>query len=613
MRTRHHRGERGQTLIMSTVGIVLIFGMLGLVIDAGWGFFVNKAAQAAADAAALAAARKAYAVIGQQGTYACGTSLDCQATAVSCASLSNDSNLYNGCQYAQQNFNIGPSARRNLMMSSGTNSPFTTATGDITVKYWVTATAAQQIPQLFSAVFGNMKMTSSARATAAIVTQVVDGSLILLNRRRDRTVFGNTDYYGVNLLVQANDNQGHYALQTSGAIRMSSTCNGTTLGNGDCQAGNKPAYAGWNQGGGTVYAPTTSIAGSGWYDLQGSSRWIQTPADGAPAMDDPMSGKGQPPIPTVALSIPVPGGQINDTICPGGVCVPGQYYAVASNCTLNCAATGDPLTVTGDVHFAVCSACDATLNFGGFIFFGGLSARDGGANVTFDPGVYVFAGARPSNNSPGILLDTSTNMNLADYTTTTSANTADAGEIFVFTGADSGGTFRYPGLSSQVPSAVSASGSLFQMGTVNLQSGNNDTVINLHGLNAQHTLIRGTSLETFAPALFWQDQSNSSVKYDASGRVDHNSCGSGYTLDNPCTNTLANNASPELDIQASPNIHLYGVIYQPRGAWTTLVGGGGYSGPLQLITGAVNVQGNANIDLLGLSSPITKTAAALIE
>jgi len=598
---------------MSTFGIVLIFGMLGLVMDVGWGFFVHKTAQASADAAALAAVRKAYSTLGQQGSYTCGSNLDCQATAVTCSSLSNNSNLYNGCQYAQQNFTVGSSSRRNLMMSSGTNSPFVTASGNVEVKYWVTATAAQQLPQLFSAVLGNMTMTSSARATAGIVTQIVDGSLILLNRRHDRTVFGNTDYYGVNLLVQANDNQGHYALQTSGSIRMSSTCNGTSLGNGDCQAGNRPAYAGVNQGGGTVHSPSTTIAGSGWYQVQGSSQWTQTPSNGAPALNDPMSGKGQPPIPSIGLSVPVPGGTIDDTICPGGLCLPGKYYAVPAGCQLNCAATGDPLTVNGNVHFLACSGCAADSNFGGYIFFGGLTARSGGANVTFDPGVYVFAGAKPSNNSPGALLDTSTNMNLTDYTTSTSANTADAGEVFVFTGADSGGTFRYPGLSSQVPSAVSANGSLFQMGTVNLQSGNNSTTINLHGLNPNHALIRNTPLETFAPTLFWQDQNNTSVKYDSNGRVDFSSCGSGYTLNNPCTNSLANNASPELDIQASPNIHLYGVLYQPRGAWTTLVGGGGYSGPLQLITGAVNVQGNANISLLGLSSPITATVAALIE
>jgi Flp pilus assembly protein TadG len=257
MTQNNKKRERGQAIIMVTLSMILLFGMLGLVVDLGWGFFVKGSAQSAADAAALAAARKAYGALGQQGNYTCGTDLDCQATAASCSSITNSSNLYSGCQYAQQNFNTRPSSQRNLMMRSGTNSPFATATGNVAVKYWVTATVAGQIPQLFSAVLGQTTLTSSARATAAVVTQVVDGSLILLNRRRDRAVFGNTNYYGVGLMVQANDNGSNYALQTTGNIRIASTCSGTSLGNGDCQAGNKPSYAGMNQGGGTVYAPST--------------------------------------------------------------------------------------------------------------------------------------------------------------------------------------------------------------------------------------------------------------------------------------------------------------------------------------------------------------------
>src|SRR4051794_6150116 len=201
MNAINKKQERGQALLMVTLSMVLICGMLGLVVDLGWGFFVKRSAQSAADAAALAGARKAYSVIGQRGNYSCGTDLDCQATAASCSSITNSSNLYSGCQYARQNFNIRPAAQQNLRMTSGTSSPFVTNTGNVVTKYWVTATVAGQIPQLFSAVLGNTTLTSSARATAAVVTKVVDGALILLNRRRDRTVFGNTNYYGVNLLV----------------------------------------------------------------------------------------------------------------------------------------------------------------------------------------------------------------------------------------------------------------------------------------------------------------------------------------------------------------------------------------------------------------------------
>ena len=314
----------------------------------------------------------------------------------------------------------------------------------------------------------------------------------------------------------------------------------------------------------------------------------------------------------------MPGGVINSTICPSGICSPGRYYATTTqSCGSNCTqqvASGDPLVVSGTVHFAACSGCNPTSSFGGYMFFGGLTSSGGGANVTFDPGVYVFAGVKPANNNtPGAVLNTATGLNLQDYSTSTGPNTVDAGELFIFTGVNAAGSFSYPGLASQVPSAVAANASLFQMGTVSFNSGNNGTTINLHGLNPQHSLIRGTSLETFGPSLIWQDQANSSVKYDSSGHVDYTSCGSGYTLDSPCTNTLSKNGSPELGIQASPNIHLYGYLYQPRGAWTTLQGGGGYSGALKLITGALSVQGNANIDMLGLASPVTRTVVSLIE
>src|SRR5215472_13984116 len=147
---RAKQQQRGQAIIMVTLSMILIFGMMGLAIDLGWGFFVKRSAQAAADAAALAAARKAFSTFGQQGSYACGTTLDCQPTPVSCTTITNTSNLYNGCQYGQKNFDTGVTNNRGLMMNSGTSSPFTTATGTIQVKYWVTATAVGQIPAFFS-------------------------------------------------------------------------------------------------------------------------------------------------------------------------------------------------------------------------------------------------------------------------------------------------------------------------------------------------------------------------------------------------------------------------------------------------------------------------------
>ena len=61
---------------------------------------------------------------------------------------------------------------------------------------------------------------SSARATAAVVKSAATGSLILLNRENDCIPMegGNQTQCGVNLLVQANDNQGMNALQADGGI-----------------------------------------------------------------------------------------------------------------------------------------------------------------------------------------------------------------------------------------------------------------------------------------------------------------------------------------------------------------------------------------------------------
>ena len=136
-----------------------------------------------------------------------------------------------------------------------------------------------------------------------------------------------------------------------------------------------------------MYAPSTTISGSGSYSVSNGANWTQTPSSGAAALDDPMSGKGQPPIPTVANEVPVPGGVINSTICPSGICSPGKYYAtITQSCGNGCTqqvASGDPLVVSGTVHFAACSGCNPTTSFGGYVFFGGLTSSGGGATVTF--------------------------------------------------------------------------------------------------------------------------------------------------------------------------------------------------------------------------------------
>jgi hypothetical protein len=55
----------GQALVMVTLALFAMLGLMGLLVDFGWAFFVEKMSQNAADAAALAAV--------QAGLQAAGT------------------------------------------------------------------------------------------------------------------------------------------------------------------------------------------------------------------------------------------------------------------------------------------------------------------------------------------------------------------------------------------------------------------------------------------------------------------------------------------------------------------------------------------------------------
>src|SRR5579864_3859036 len=90
--------RRGQAIIMVSLGIVFLMGVLGLVVDVGWGYYRKQVAQAAADSAVTAAV-----VAAGTGTITCGSGgVVCQA-ATSCSSASAGTNVKAGCQYAAQN------------------------------------------------------------------------------------------------------------------------------------------------------------------------------------------------------------------------------------------------------------------------------------------------------------------------------------------------------------------------------------------------------------------------------------------------------------------------------------------------------------------------------
>ena len=105
MSTRKQKSG-GQAIVMVSLALFTMAGMMGLAVDLGWSYFIQKEAQASADGAALAAVHEGWARLGGSvGSVSCGnssaTDLWCSSTApgVACGTgnASGASNLYAGC------------------------------------------------------------------------------------------------------------------------------------------------------------------------------------------------------------------------------------------------------------------------------------------------------------------------------------------------------------------------------------------------------------------------------------------------------------------------------------------------------------------------------------
>jgi hypothetical protein len=68
--------------------------------------------------------------------------------------------------------------------------------------------------------------------------------------------------------------------------------------------------------------------------------------------------------------------------------------------------------------------------------------------------------------------------------------------------------------------------------------------------------------------------------------------------------------------QGSPNSYMQGVVYQPRGAYAVMNGGGSSAnvgeGKLQIFTGAIKFQGSSTLAMT-LATPVVRRIIALVE
>jgi Putative Flp pilus-assembly TadE/G-like len=572
------KSRRGSALVMATMSLLLMMGAVGLAADLGWLFYVRKSAQAAADAAALAAVKNSMGIVGQGGTINCA-SLSCADPPADCSAVSGAS-LTAGCQYAAQNgFSHGGHAGRQSVTLRAGASSHSTATGSVSSLYYVTARVQENVPQLFSAVFGNVMGTSGAHATAGIVNVAVPGTLILTNRNNDTVPF----------LAQPGT-----SIHVESGTRLDIV--GSTI------VHSSESDAGIVDGGGIVTSTSTQIRQAGNVQLNSNGSWSAPPtnglADGA-LFRDPMRGKGQPPAPTGLIPRPVNKDTGLTTQCLPPTCSvasatypPGNYYeAELKNGVWE--ATGKPMKALDAVNFSGGT-------WGDFVFFGGLSV-EGTANtiVNFGPGRYIFAGVEGSLP----VLDVKNASTVRDQTSVPGPN-SDAGQIFIFTDE------KYPGL--QIPPAITSSiQNNLNMGSLRVQQ----ATVNLHGLNPDSPHVPD-NLKPFAPVAMWQDQRNSRIKYTPSGGID-NYCGNADPLAGCANNSpdFTNNLSPELSIQTGSSFKVYGTIYQPRGAWASVQSGSAFTdfGELQFITGAMNIESGSNVRMSRPTRPLMRRMVALVE
>ena len=632
--------RRGQALVLVTFALVAMIGIVGLAVDFSFAYFLEKTMQAAADSAALAAVQAAREAGGGSAGVNCTSAGGCYPAATSCSSIGSGT-ARAGCQYAAQNGFIASEVtlQSNVaaaMAADGACAPpvkHPPTAGCVSTLYYVTARISRRVPQLFSAILGRSEGGVSARATAGLAEVTFRGSLILTNRNSDIPVSGSDiPPNGSNLDVQGG---GGVIVPGGIVLGSSSSTNPRQAGRIQSNSGSvvSPftyARAVTNIIGGNAYTNWVCAAGGAFCPptVQADGEIFRDPFDVKSVNGDisgqpPIWGAGQSPAGDTLR--PVPGGILTNAICPSGNCPPGIYYATEPDCN------GCPLSHPSGTQIR--SSNNQTLNFTGggsfgrYMFVGGLNLQNG-STVTMQPGRYVFAGVL---NTADPVFQNSNSVNL------TGGNGSDAGRIMIFTDFRTGAQRNSPGGSAadvdsyanqmdSIPNLIrTACGGCnwnlnpwgntgLRHGSVDIKAGNNaNSLINLEGL--QETTPAGVAtalpaeLAPYGRVLMWQDQHNSYSWYKQNGQLDL-ACGGQNA---PCANTPDSPTAPMLSVWASPNTSYKGAIYQPRGAWTKLQGSGVYSGPLQIITGAMTLSGTPQVTLTSTSDPISTFRTALVE
>jgi hypothetical protein len=328
--------QRGQSLLMVTLSMGMIFGGLSLAVDVGWAYFRRETAQAAADGAALAAVRAA--MKSSPGSYTCGTDgVWCGSpagTATACGKLpgSPSTSFDNACMMAAQNGLSG----QTVTVQANTTSSVPTVSGP-TVSYWVTVRVYHNGGGFFGGILpstsGGLTVSSRSSAAALMTSSGAGGCVYILDPRASQSFLAGND-------AQIILNCGLY---------VNSSANSAS-----------PSAAMYLTGSAYVQATTIEVVGSYYADNAGHAS--PTPTTGATAASDPFA------------SLPSP--------TPAGTCSSGNFTAWQST-----AYTPAPGTYCG---FTLGNGMNAVLSPGTYIINGGTFSVQGGSALTATGGVLIY-------------------------------------------------------------------------------------------------------------------------------------------------------------------------------------------------------------------------------
>jgi hypothetical protein len=339
------RRQAGQTAIMFTLSLTVVFGMVGFVTDLGWAYYRKQTAQAAAQAAALATVKAA---MGMSGGICGSNNVTCPSDYTCPSSVhvtGGTSNVDKGCLYAQQN-GYTTAGRQKVEIETGTG-----VVNGVHVTYWAAARVSEVMPLGFSVVTGNTRATLTARSIAGYIAPTNGGCI--------------------------------YVIAPTGTALTSNGNTQLTTGCGVWVNSNSPTAINLSGGNTTITDtnPDTKVQIVGGYSCYGQTSGCITPPPqtGASSAGDPLAGIDPP---TAGSCTPIPSiGHSTVTLNPGTYCGslslqssndvvmnPGTYIfksSGSSSCGLSASGNG---TLTGHgVFIYVQDSCSVSFTGNGAI------------------------------------------------------------------------------------------------------------------------------------------------------------------------------------------------------------------------------------------------------